>query len=305
MAKSAANARKPPRRASLSVGPKQERKGTRKRTQSEQAVNIEFGDGHQQPFARWQDLMRQLQYDIGHNFLTAVRHALFSSNIIAAKAFVAWHTSQLPECKDLVRDEMSEMRQRSDGQDIRRFIHFIFWRVASVEQRASGHLRNQIIAVVEMLDSLVSNNDWYISSNPSVSEVSSKIEALGGITKIYDKWRGIRRKEKDLQTHRRHEETAQRTGRSVDEVISLEQQRQRQHQDVRDKKNIQRFTSDVLKFADPTDKDVTWSGKENLVLFVGVKLPEAGDNALRLYEFKKAPARRILNALLHPTTPII
>lgn len=250
------------------------------------------------PFLRFQELMKQLENGIANNFLTAVRHALTSSKEIAATAFAAYYTSQLPECQEPVRDLMAEMRRGwNPGDGVNRFIYLVFWRVQSVEKRASQHLRRQITAVVQVLNVLVRQKKWPISKNVSVSEIIAKIDSLGGITAMYDKWTEEQKAQNDTSLYQRHKATAERLGMTIEDVVRKEKEQQDQHQQQRQNQNENRLISMLTTISE----EVSWERTDRLMLIAAVR---DQDGKLTLRRFRLPYQQRMIHSVVNPVNPI-
>jgi hypothetical protein len=242
--------------------------------------------------------MCELQDDVSKNFLAAIRDALRSSNVIAAKIFAAWYTSRLPACRDLVDDEMGSARNGNVLSNISRFVYFIFWQANAVEKRASGLLRLQVTAVAEKLQSLVTTGAWIIPDDVSIAEILTKIEQEGGMTGIYDKWRQQKTSEKTSQRHKDQEARAEQLGIEVAEVVKKERDARTQHQKNRDAQNDSRFENMITEITE----EVVWNGDETLMLIVATRRP---DKKLTLRKLREPYKRRMINSVVNPTTPIV
>lgn len=283
--------------------PRTPRTTSPRRTQGEPSItDTRVGDhvsDDVHPFLRFQEFMKQLENNIAHNFLTAVRQALTSSKEIAATAFAAYYTSQLPECQDLVRDLMADMRRGwYPGDGVNRFIYLVFWRVQSVERRSSQHLRRQITAVVGALDALVREKKWPITRNIAISEIMEKIDSLGGITAIYDKWKEEQKAQSDATLFQRHKSTAKRLGMTIEEVARKEREQQDQHQQRRETGNEDRF----MAMLSTISEEVSWEGgTDHLMLIAAVREP---NGKLTLRRLKTSYQQRMILAVVNPMNPI-
>lgn len=242
--------------------------------------------------------MRQLQDDVSKSFLVAIRMALTSSAEIAAKIFAAWHTSKLPACRELVEEEMRGSRNGDVLSDISRFVYFVFWRANAVERRASGLLRLQVSATVEKLYFLVSTGKWVVPDDVSIAEILTKIEHEGGITKIYDSWRRRQLVEKKTQLYQLQEAKAEKLGVQVEEVQRRERETRDRHQQRRDDQNDARF----LEMLTDICEEIAWDSDDPLMLIAATRSP---DGRLNLRKLRTPYRRRMITAIVNPTTPIV
>lgn len=271
------------------------------RTESERknASNL-VGDqsvGTTHPFLRWQTLMKELQHDISFNFLSAIRDAITDSTTIAAKAFVLWHLSGLPECREYVAREMRQgVRGGTYGQTITRFIYFLFWRINADERRVANPLRLRIVSVVEYLDNLVFTNEWTVPPNVSISAVLTKISDLGGIAVIYGKAKDQLSAIKIAETHRRVEDLAERQGITLNEALERDREHRARHQQQRDEKIESKF----LAMLPNITEELLWTENERVRLIVEVR------TGTRTQRFKLQPSykRRMTICAVNPTTRI-
>lgn len=243
--------------------------------------------------------MRELDADISRSFTTMVRSALVTSTTITAKAFSAWHISRLPECYTLVQQELkgADAGERA-ATEIRRFVHFLFWRLNSPEKRTSGHLRLQMIATIERLQDLVDSGKWKISDDVPLEVVIAKIESLGGVTAVYDFWREQVARLKATRVHQRYEQIATNLGLPVEEVIRRQQEVWGDHQRRKDQEKESRFVEMLSEIAE----EVSWRERqEGFMLIAAVRSPRG---RLRLFKLRERYARRMITAVVNPTTSI-
>jgi hypothetical protein len=178
-------------------------------------------------------------------------------------------------------------------------VHFLFWRLNSPEKRSSGHLRLQIIATIEKLHDLVEQGKWTIPDDVPIETVVRKIESLGGITATYDRWRHESAHRKAEQAHQRTEQIASTLGLPVEEVVRRQQEVWQAHQRRRDHGRENQFVEMLPEIAE----EVSWRdrARDNLMLIAAVR---TASGRVRTFRIRDAYKRRMITAVVNPTTPI-